>query len=106
MKDKLKEIDEWITITQTGKFGGLRLSVRAVKYFRWLIFKVNEYRADLQKIKVEIKRLRGIILVNNLWQEAPCCLCGYTGEGYFDSKRHTCILEAAEVLEIKEREGK
>lgn len=61
---------------------------------------IKQYVSGLLKAEAEIKRLRRIILVNNLWQEPPCCLCGYDGEGYYHSK-HGCVKEAAEAMEEK-----
>lgn len=63
---------------------------------------IKQYVTSLQKAEAEVKRLRRIILVNNLWQMPPCCLCGYNGNGYYDSRHHGCVLEAAEIAEARE----
>ncbi len=48
--------------------------------------------------KKEIERLRRLILMGRLWDEAPCCLCGYNGRGYFQPETHKCAKDYEEIF--------
>lgn len=49
--------------------------------------------AEISRLRSEVYRLKGIIKDAGLWKEAPCCICGYNGPGYFQPKTHFCAGE-------------
>ncbi len=56
----------------------------------WLI-------SELEQSRDVARRLREIILINNLWHDVPCCLCGYSGSGYYNADKHSCVAEVAAI---------
>lgn len=45
----------------------------------------------------KIIELEAIIIKAKLHHDAPCCLCGYNGQNYFQPDIHECMKIEAEV---------
>ena len=55
-------------------------------------------RMHMEELLDENERLRRLILMGRLWDEAPCCLCGYKGRGYFQPETHKCAKDYEEIF--------
>lgn len=51
---------------------------------------LNNSRLKLLLYEGEIERLRGAILADHRFSEAPCPACQYNGPGYFQPDTHPC----------------
>ena len=51
MSDKLEDIKNWLKLTKTGMFGGIRPSARARTYFTWLLLGLEQSRAEVKRLK-------------------------------------------------------
>ena len=57
------------------------------------------HRPDVAFIK--IKKLENVIIANGLIDKAPCCLCGYNGEDYYNPEKHKCMKIKQDLKNIK-----
>jgi|GEM_PF-3668030 len=57
MSDRLEEIKNWLKLTKTGMFGGIRPSARARTYFTWLLSELEECRAQKKELMDSVRRL-------------------------------------------------
>lgn len=61
---------------------------------RWRAFN----RPDVElEVNGELDRLRAIIIESGIWRQAPCCLCGFDGPGYFQPNVHECARREYEI---------
>ena len=50
--------------------------------------------ARAEAAETRVKELERLIFDAGLWRTAPCCLCGYNGQGYFQPETHACAAMA------------
>lgn len=41
-------------------------------------------------LRSELEAAERKLIGTGIWREAPCCICGYNGPGYFQPSKHSC----------------
>jgi hypothetical protein len=54
---------------------------------------LKDYRREIKQLRGQKKRLENMLFRLGAMKEAPCFLCGYNGEGYFDPRKHKCAAK-------------
>jgi hypothetical protein len=49
---------------------------------------------EVAALEADKVRLEGALIERGVWREAPCCVCGYNGPGYFQPATHSCAERA------------
>jgi hypothetical protein len=47
-------------------------------------------RREIKELKGQKKRLENMLFVLGKMNDAPCFVCGYKGEGYYQPDKHRC----------------
>ena len=71
MSDRLEEIKNWLKLTKTGMFGGIRPSARARTYFTWLLLGLEQSKAENAELQAvfDLQETR-TKKAEKMWQQA------------------------------------
>ena len=71
MSDRLEEIKNWLKLTKTGMFGGIRPSARARTYFTWLLLRLEQCKAENAELQAvfDLQATR-TKKAETMWQQA------------------------------------
>ena len=61
---------------------------------------VDTQRREIKELKGQKKRLENMLLKLGAMETAPCFICGYNGDGYFQPEKHKCAARHHRLRKI------
>ena len=60
-----------------------------------------EAASKISDLRARLEAAERKLIATGIWREAPCCICGYNGPGYFQPSKHKCAAIDAAIAQGK-----